>query len=95
MPRYFARVELHKADYDDYEAFKETMKKEGFSHCHRVGDETLKKLPTGLYVGNLQETSVAEVAKRVKKRADATDLANEVVVIESANSASRLSKNCN
>jgi len=95
MPRYFARVELHDADSDDYDLLRKAMKEEGFSHCIKLKSGETKKLPTGYFVATLTEESVSEVAKGVKVRADDTGCRNEIVVSESVGSSTFLSKSCN
>jgi hypothetical protein len=94
MPEYFARVELHDADDDDYELLRKAMKEEGFSHCRKMKSGKLKKLPTGYFFAKLTETDVSEVAKGVKARADSTLCDSEIVVSKNGGSFSYLSELC-
>lgn len=100
MARYFARVELHEADEDDYETLHLLMAKENFTQCLKttMGPQKLpagsQKLPTGFYTAKLVENEVEVVAKAVKKRVDQIKLSNEVIVIKSAGSFSYLSEKC-
>jgi hypothetical protein len=50
MANYLARVELHKANYDDYETLHEAMKGRGFSRTIVANDRKKYRLPTGTYV---------------------------------------------
>lgn len=93
MPTYYARVELHDADEDDYESLRELLALEGFSHCH-TPDKVSKRLPTGFYKGTRDEEKVGEVAKIVKSQADVTGCKSEIVVVKSNGIKSYLSKNC-
>jgi hypothetical protein len=94
MARYFARVELHNGDSDDYETLRTKLKVKGFSNCIAIKSGGSKKLPTGFYVATLGEFVVSKVAKTVKDAADSTGLGNEVVVVKSEGSFSYLSEEC-
>jgi hypothetical protein len=93
MPRYFARVELHKATEDDYETLHDLLKVKGFTQCHKTA-EGMRQLPTGFYVANKTEESVDVVAKSVKASADSVKSKNEIVVVKSQVSKSFLSTAC-
>jgi hypothetical protein len=95
MANYFARVELHDAEWpDDYEDLHEYLKKEGFSNCLPLSDGRKKRLPTGLYWARNRSDDKAVVYRKVKKCADDTGFDSEVIVIKSGGSQSGLSKDC-
>lgn len=50
MANFLARVELHKASYDDYEALHEAMRQRGYSRTIISNDRKKYRLPTGTYV---------------------------------------------
>lgn len=50
MANYLARVELHKATYEDYETLHEAMRQRGFSRVIVANDRKKYRLPTGTYV---------------------------------------------
>jgi|HubBroStandDraft_1064217.scaffolds.fasta_scaffold18112_4 hypothetical protein len=50
MANYLARVELHKATYDDYETLHAAMSRRGFGRTIVSNDGTTYRLPTGTYV---------------------------------------------
>jgi len=52
MATYLARVELHKAGYDDYETLHQTMAKRGYSRVIVSNDGKKYRLPTGTYVAS-------------------------------------------
>lgn len=49
MTQFTVRVELHEADWDDYEALHEEMHKEGFSSAITGSDGKTYQLPTAEY----------------------------------------------
>jgi hypothetical protein len=49
MPRFVTRVELHDADYNDYEALHSAMEAEGFERTITSGDDVTYHLPTAEY----------------------------------------------
>jgi hypothetical protein len=56
MANYLARVELHNANYSDYETLHESMRARGFSRIIGASDGKKYQLPTGTYVA--ENTSV-------------------------------------
>jgi len=95
MPNYFARVELHDGDDDDYDSLHIAMKKKGFTNCLKYTKGGSNKLPTGFYYGKLVETKTENVLRQVKRAAATTGLSNEITVVKSAGSSSALSQPCN
>jgi hypothetical protein len=49
MARFMTRVELHGADYSDYENLHRAMEGEGFKRTITGGDGTVYRLPTAEY----------------------------------------------
>jgi len=66
MASFTTRVELHDADYDDYETLHAAMQAEGFSRTITAEDNVTYHLPTAEYnrSGNLTRDQVLESAKR-------------------------------
>lgn len=67
MANYLARVELHNANYQDYETLHQSMANRGFSRTIASDGGKRYKLPTGTYVAagtnaNLQAAYNAAVA---------------------------------
>jgi hypothetical protein len=81
---YFARVELHGAQWpDDYNKLHEALKQHGFLNCI-LADNERWRLPTASYYSTDRIDDVAAVAKVVKHCADSTGYENEVFVIKNA-----------
>ena len=92
---YFARVELHGAEWpDDYEELYEELAKVGFKPCITLRTGNSKKLPTGFYFANQLSARLQEVSSGVCAAADATGYENEITVVQSGGSRSRLSSDC-
>jgi hypothetical protein len=49
MARFITRVELHQADYDDYETLHSAMETEGFEQTITTADDVTYHLPTAEY----------------------------------------------
>lgn len=95
MANYFARVELHGAEWpDDYENLHENLAGIGFTTCVKFKNGGSNKLPTGFYYAQGQSSDKNAVAKKVFSAADATGYTNEVVVVKSSGSNSRLNEDC-
>jgi hypothetical protein len=95
MPKYFARVELHDAKWPaDYEELHEALADIGFRPCIKLVGGEFKKLPTGFYFARRLNEDRETVTAKVCEAADDTGYDNEVIVIESKASRSRLSKDC-
>jgi hypothetical protein len=92
---YFARVELHDADWpDDYEDLHNELAKVGFTPCVTFTKGGSKKLPTGFYYGKGRSTDLSKVFTDVSSAADATGYLSEISVIKSGGSRHRLSDDC-
>jgi hypothetical protein len=95
MPNYFARVELHGAEWpDDYEDLHKFLARIGFIPCLTYSKGESAKLPTGFYFAKGLEKDTVKISNKVFDAADLTGFDNEVTVIQSAGSNSRLSKGC-
>ena len=95
MADYFARVELHGANWpDDYATLHEALQKHGFTNCVPIGGGTLKRLPTGFYFSTNRIDDDERVEAAVKACADSTGYRNEVIVIKNGGAYSHLSRNC-
>ena len=95
MPNYFARVELHGAEWpNDYEFLHRNLARIGFTSCHPLLTGGSLKLPTGLYFAEHLTSELNEVAQRVCTAADSTGYESEVVVILSDGARCHLSSPC-
>ena len=82
MARYTVRVELHKADSDDYETLHEYMEEEGFLRYITDGDGVKHQLPTAEYNISSNGDKYA-VLNRAKQAASRTGKRYMVLVTES------------
>ena len=64
MASYFARVELHAADSDDYDVLHESMQNRGFGRTIKGNDSVTYQLPTGTYVGGANYNSLQDALVR-------------------------------
>lgn len=82
MARFTTRVELHKADEEDYETLHSSMEREGFSRSILSNDGTAYHLPTAEY--NIEDDySRDQILAKAKKAANSTGCSYEVLVTES------------
>jgi predicted nucleotidyltransferase len=82
MARYTVRVELHKADSDDYETLHEYMEEEGFLRYVTDDDGARHQLPTAEYNISSNSDKYA-VLNRAKQAASRTGKRYMVLVTES------------
>lgn len=84
MASFTVRVELHDADWDDYERLHSYMEKEGFKRTITSGDNRTYHLPTAEY--NLQNVNVqrSDVLQTAKRAAAKTNKKFAVLVTESS-----------
>lgn len=82
MARFFIRVELFRADGDEYDKLHEKMQAIGFSKTVKFDDGKTYKLPTGSYMGasNLNANSVRTKACEISNPLSLGDAA--VIVCE-------------
>jgi len=79
MARYTVRVELHRADSDDYDLLHEYMEAEGFLRYIVDGDDIRHRLPTAEY--NISSSGDKDaVLKRAKQAASQTNKKYMVLV---------------
>lgn len=66
MPMFITRVELHNANWSDYERLHEQMKKQGYTQTIRSDDGDVYELPPAEYhlSANITRTDATERAKR-------------------------------
>jgi hypothetical protein len=95
MPNYFARVELHDAEWpDDHKKLHKLLADVGFTQCVRYTKGGSGKLPTGFYYGTNLSKDRSSVTRKVYNAADSSGFDSEVTVVKSGGSSSRLSKAC-
>lgn len=95
MANFFARVELHGAEWpDDDESLHTALQAHGFSSCITFENGEKQRLPTGFYFSTNRVDDVSRVAEAVTECADDTSFKNEVSVVKSAGSQHYLSKSC-
>jgi hypothetical protein len=82
MAQFTVRVELHQAQWDDYEKLHSAMGRQGFSRLIRSDDGKTYQLPWAEYngSGNLSSSQVRDIARAA---ADSTGKSNAVLVSES------------
>ncbi|WP_154912231.1 type V toxin-antitoxin system endoribonuclease antitoxin GhoS [Pseudomonas fluorescens] len=83
MKEFTVRVELHKAESDDYEQLHEKMESKGFSREVTGSSGTIYRLPSAEYIYESSTESGNEVAGKVKKIADSIKNNSGVLVTES------------
>jgi hypothetical protein len=82
MARYTVRVELHKADNDDYESLHEYMEEEGFLRYIVDNDGHKWRLPTAEY-NSASKSDKYVVLGRAKRAASRTGKRYTVLVTKS------------
>jgi hypothetical protein len=83
MTQFTVRVELHRADADDYETLHSAMKDEGFSRLIKSSDGKRYHLPTAEY-DRSGELTRSEVLDSAGKAAAQTNKKASILVTESA-----------
>jgi hypothetical protein len=82
VPNYIARVELHRADGEDYETLHDEMKKRGFSRTITSDEENTFKLPTGTYVVEATDENLQTVLKAATEAAQATGKSSWIIATD-------------
>lgn len=82
MASFIARVELHAADYDDYEELHSYMQQKGYKRKITGDSGTTSKLPTGTYVMEDASISRSDALQRAVKAAEGTGKKSAVIVAE-------------
>jgi hypothetical protein len=82
MSNYIARVELHKANADDYEELHANMSANGYSRTIESGDGTTYQLPTGTYVMRSTTGTQDTALKAAQEAANATGRNYSVIIAD-------------
>ena len=86
MSKYIVRVELHHADYQDYEQLHAAMEKKGFARKVQGSDGQIYDLPEAEYFVSTQR-DISEVRAAARNAAVGTGRKNAVLVTQSVTSA--------
>ncbi len=86
MAEFTVRVELHGAEWEDYDALRVEMEAEGFSAAVQGSGGTAYELPAGEYAVSGDATR-QQVLARAKRGADRSGFSYAVLVTESAGRA--------
>jgi hypothetical protein len=81
MASFTVRVELHQANYQDYENLHAAMENSGFSRFITSDDGKVYHLPTAEYDRQANLT-IAQVLNQAKTAANSTGKSNAVLVTE-------------
>jgi hypothetical protein len=86
MANFTVRVELHKAEWTDYEQLHAAMEQKGFSRLITADNRSTYHLPWAEYngAGNLTSTQVLDIARAA---AGTTGKQNAVLVTEASSRA--------
>lgn len=86
MPRFTVRVELHNAEWTDYEALHTAMERRGFSRLITADSGRAYHMPWAEYngEGGLTSTQVLDIAR---KAAESTGKQSSVLVTEAGSRA--------
>jgi hypothetical protein len=79
MANYIARVELHDADYDDYETLHAEMEQRGYARTIVGSDGVTYQLPTGTYVMRNTNLSLQDALNRAYEAANATGKTSSII----------------
>jgi hypothetical protein len=82
MANYLARVELHKATYEDYEALHEAMRQRGFVRTIVANDGKKYQLPTGTYVAEKTTATLEQAYSAAQAAAAETGKSSWVIVVD-------------
>jgi len=82
MANYLARVELHKATYDDYETLHAAMERRGFSRFIVSNDRKKYRLPTGTYVAENTNATLEQAYSAAQAAAADTGKSFWVIVVD-------------
>ena len=82
MANYIARVELHKAGYDDYEKLHAEMQQRSFARTIVGSDNKTYQLPTGTYVARNTSMTLDAALNAAKAAANATGRTSWVIAAD-------------
>ncbi|QIP56860.1 hypothetical protein [Hafnia alvei] len=91
MAKFTVRVELHKADSEDYESLHEKMEAKGYKREVKGSDGKMYQLPNAEYVCDKEKTP-SQVRDEVRAISESVKRNPSVLVTESAGRAWRLSE---
>lgn len=80
MANYIARVELHKATYDDYEQLHSSMAARGYARTIGADDGNTYELPTGTYVALNSSATLQTAIDAAKNAAKETGKKYSIIV---------------
>ncbi|EMW7738443.1 hypothetical protein AAFQ48_004355 [Yersinia enterocolitica] len=80
MPRFFIRVELFRADGDEYEQLHEKMAAIGFDKTVKFDDGKIYKLPIGSYMG-LSNSNANTIRVKVCDISNPLSLGDAAVIV--------------
>ena len=86
MAQFTVRIELHDAQWPDYDAFHAAMERQGFSRLISGDDGRTYQLPWAEYDGAANLTSM-QVLGAAQTAANSTGKKNSVLVTEAKNRA--------
>lgn len=86
MAQFTVRIELHEAQWADYDALHAGMERQGFSRLIAADDGRIYQLPWAEYNGtaNLSSSEIRDIARGV---ANTTGKTNSVLVTEGTSRA--------
>jgi hypothetical protein len=82
MANYVARIELHNANYDDYETLHAAANRRGFSRTISADHGGRYQLPTGTYVAEGTNATLQQAYDAARAAATGTRKAFWVVVAD-------------
>lgn len=82
MANYLARVELHNATYQDYEALHGAMKRRGYARSIVSNDRKRYRLPTGTYVAESSNVTLEQAYSAAVSAANDTGNSFWAVVVD-------------
>jgi len=82
MSNFIARVELHSADYDDYELLHTSMQRRGFLRRITSNEGRTSQLPTGTYIMENATISGSDALKRAVTAASETGKESSIIVAD-------------
>ncbi len=85
MARFITRVELHNANYSDYETLHKAMEAEGFSRLIQESDGTWYYLPTAEYY-RICTLTLQQVLDSAERAASKTQRKYGVILSETTSS---------
>ena len=82
MANFLTRVELHSANYDDYETLHAQMEQRGYARTIVGSDGVTYQLPTGTYVMRDTNISLQDALNRAEQAANATGKSSSIIVCD-------------